>query len=134
MRIKLSIGMLIVLAGMMIQPFAGAAEVRKDSPAQPATLVAAIVMPAPLSCTSDWRWVKGAVFVPTKCVNQAQQWDEYDPVINDRELHFASIYGINCVRVYLHYFIYLKDKERLLKHIEDFLSRPTNKLFDAGGI
>ena len=71
---------------------------------------------------ADWRWVKGAVFVPT-CVNEAQQWDEYDPAINDRELHYASVYGINCVRVYLHFDIYLKKKEALLKDIEDFLTR-----------
>ena len=37
-------------------------------------------MPAPSSYQSDWRWVKGVVFVPTKDVNEAQQWDEYDPV------------------------------------------------------
>ena len=79
--------------------------------------------PAPLGYQADWRWVKGAVFVPTKYVNEAQQWDEYDPVINDRELHYASVYGINCVRVYLHYGIYLKKKETLLKDIEDFLTR-----------
>jgi hypothetical protein len=79
--------------------------------------------PAPLSYQADWRWVKGAVFVPTKDVNEAQQWDEYDPVINDRELHYASVYGINCVRVYLHYGIYLKKKKALLKDIEDFLTR-----------
>ena len=72
---------------------------------------------------ADWRWVKGAVFVPTSCVNEAQQWDEYDPVINDRELHYASVYGFNCVRVYLHYFIYLKEKDALLNNIEDFLTR-----------
>ena len=72
---------------------------------------------------ADWRWVHGAVFVPTSAVNEAQQWDEYDPVINDRELHYASIYGINCVRVYLHYFIYLKNKEALLRNVEDFLTR-----------
>ena len=72
---------------------------------------------------ADWRWVKGAVFVPTSAVNEAQQWDEYDPVINDRELHYASIYGINCVRVYLHFDIYLKKKKALLKDIEDFLKR-----------
>ena len=60
-------------------------------------------IPAPLSYQADWRWVKGAVFVPTKYVNEAQQWDEYDPVINDRELHYASVYGFNCVRVYLHF-------------------------------
>jgi hypothetical protein len=79
--------------------------------------------PVPLSYQADWRWVKGAVFVPTKYVNEAQQWDEYDPAINDRELHYAAIYGINCVRVYLHFDIYLKKKGALLKHIEDFLMR-----------
>ena len=72
---------------------------------------------------ADWRWVKGAVFVPTSAVNEAQQWDEYDPVINDRELHYAAIYGINCVRVYLHFDIYLKKKQALLRDIEDFLTR-----------
>ena len=88
--------------------------------AEPVTNTA---LPAPLSYKADWRWVKGAVFVPTKYVNEAQQWDEYDPVINDRELHYASVYGFNCVRVYLHYDIYLKKKEALLKDIEDFLTR-----------
>src|SRR5271170_7510078 len=80
-------------------------------------------LPAPLSYHADWRWVKGAVFVPTKYVNEAQQWAEYDPAINDRELHYASVYGINCVRVYLHFDIYLKKKDALLKDIEDFLTR-----------
>ena len=80
-------------------------------------------IPAPLGYKADWRWVKGAVFVPTKYVNEAQQWDEYDPAINDRELHYASVYGINCIRVYLHFDIYLKKKEALLKNIEDFLTR-----------
>jgi len=75
------------------------------------------------SYQADWRWVHGAVFVPTSVVNEAQQWDEYDPVINDRELHYASLYGINCVRVYLHYFVYLKKKEALLQNLEDFLTR-----------
>ncbi len=71
----------------------------------------------------DWRWVKGAVFVPTNVVNEAQQWDEYDPAITDRELHYASVYGVNCVRVFLHYLIYKKKSEALLRDIEDFLTR-----------
>ncbi len=69
----------------------------------------------------DWTWVHGAVFVPTNAVNEAQEWDEYNSAINDRELHYASVYGINVVRVYLHYYIYLKKKDVLLKDIEDFL-------------
>ncbi len=71
----------------------------------------------------DWTWVQGAVFVPTNCVNEAQQWDEYDSVVNDRELHYASTYGINLVRVYLHYYVYLKKKAAFLASIEDFLQR-----------
>ena len=71
----------------------------------------------------DWTWVQGAVFVPTNCVNEAQQWDEYDPAVNDRELHYASAYGINVVRVYLHYFVYLKKRDALLADIDDFLGR-----------
>ena len=67
--------------------------------------------------------MQGAVFVPTNCVSEAQQWDSYDPVINDRELRYAAFYGINCVCVYLHYEVYLKKKEALLAHLEDFLSR-----------
>lgn len=78
---------------------------------------------SPAPYRGDWRWVQGAVFVPTNCVNEAQQWDEYDPAINDRELHYASAYGINLVRVYLHYYVYLKKKDALLDDISDFLSR-----------
>lgn len=73
--------------------------------------------------TTDWRWIQGAVFVPTNAVNEAQEWDEYDPAINDRELHYASVYGINCVRVFLHYLVYEKKKDELLRNIEDFLAR-----------
>jgi hypothetical protein len=78
---------------------------------------------APAPTARDWRWVQGAVFVPTNCVNEAQQWDQYDPAVNERELHYASAYGINVVRVYLHYYVYLKKPEALLADIADFLGR-----------
>jgi hypothetical protein len=71
----------------------------------------------------DWRWVQGAVFVPTSATNEADEWDNYDPVINDRELHYAAFYGINSVCIYLNYYIYLKKKDALLAHLEDFLTR-----------
>ncbi|HZZ42753.1 MAG TPA: PA14 domain-containing protein [Tepidisphaeraceae bacterium] len=96
---------------------------------RPLLLLALFALPAAAAETSsfpvhkDWSWVQGCVFVPTNCTNEAQQWDQYDPAINDRELHYASLYGINTVRVYLHYFIYLKDKTKLLNNIEDFLTR-----------
>ena len=74
----------------------------------------------------DWTWVRGAVFVPTNAVNEAQQWDEYDPAVNDRELHYAAVYGFNLVRVYLHYYVYLKKPDALRRNIEDFLQRAAN--------
>ena len=84
-------------------------------------------VPAPLSfgqpVTIDWRWVQGAVFVPTNATNEAQQWDQYDPVINDRELHYAAFYGMNSVCIYLNYYVYLKKKDALLSELEDFLTR-----------
>src|ERR1019366_8981215 len=49
--------------------------------------------------------------------------DEYDPVVNERELRYASAYGINVVRVYLHYYVYLKKRDSLLADISDFLGR-----------
>ncbi|HEY4988906.1 MAG TPA: hypothetical protein VII09_03815, partial [Opitutaceae bacterium] len=54
------------------------------APAAPATTAA----PAAAG-QRDWRWVQGAVFVPTNAVNEAQEWDEYDPATNDRELRNA---------------------------------------------
>ncbi len=89
----------------------------------PAPSTNAAPAPAVMPVLRDWRWVQGAVFVPTNCVNEAQEWDEYDPAINDRELHYAAFYGINCVRVYLHYAIYLKKRDALLREIDDFLTR-----------
>jgi hypothetical protein len=88
----------------------------------PPTAPAAVAEPH-AAAPRDWRWVQGAVFVPTNCVNEAQQWDEYDPAVNDRELHYASVYGINLVRVYLHYYVYLKKKAAFLVSIEDFLEK-----------
>ncbi|MGA2691543.1 MAG: PA14 domain-containing protein [Opitutaceae bacterium] len=93
--------------------FAGCTEMKAPAEAQSASQ-------AP---QRDWTWVQGAVFVPTNSVNEAQQWDQYDPAVNDRELHFASAYGINVVRVYLHYYVYLKKKDALLSDIGDFLGR-----------
>ncbi|WP_341876224.1 family 43 glycosylhydrolase [Defluviitalea saccharophila] len=71
----------------------------------------------------DWSWVKGAVFVPTNAVNEVQHWKFYDPEINDRELYYAHIYGLNAVRVYVHYLNWKEDKENFMANLEDFLTR-----------
>lgn len=70
----------------------------------------------------NWSWVKGAIYIPTNCVNQIQQWEEFDPSINNRELKYASTYGINVVRVYLHYLVWSKDRKKFLSDVETFLA------------
>jgi hypothetical protein len=104
----------ILLVSCLLAACAGPGSAPTAGPAAPE---------APPTGPRNWNWVQGAVFVPTNCVNEAQQWDEYDPVVNDRELHYASVYGINVVRVYLHYYVYLKKKAALLASVEDFLQR-----------
>lgn len=79
--------------------------------------------------TYDWSWVQGAVFVPTNVVNQIQQWNEYDHEINDRELGYAQMYGINFVRIFVHNLLWENDSARLLANLEDFL-----QLADKHGI
>jgi hypothetical protein len=101
----------------------GCATAPAPTPAPPATAGAAPAGDLAPDAPRDWRWVQGMVFVPTNAVNEAQQWDEYDPAVNDRELHYASVYGVNVVRVYLHYYVYLKKKAAFLAEIEDFLTR-----------
>jgi hypothetical protein len=103
--------------------WAGCTVPAKDAPGTAAAPAAAAAKPAAPAGRHDWTWVQGAVFVPTTSVNEAQEWDEYDPVVNDRELRYASAYGINVVRVYLHYYVYLKKKDALLAEISDFLGR-----------
>ncbi len=76
--------------------------------------------------TYDFSNILGAVFVPTNAINEIQHWKFYDPEINERELFYAEYYGINGVRVYLHYFNWKYDKENLMKNLEDFLTRADN--------
>jgi hypothetical protein len=68
-----------------------------------------------------WSWVKGCVFVPSNAVNECQQWEEYNSAINDRELRYARVYGINLVRVYLSFIYWQKNSTQFLANIENFL-------------
>jgi hypothetical protein len=69
----------------------------------------------------NWAWVKGATYIPTNCVNAVQQWEEFDPAINDRELYYAKVYGLNVVRIYLHYLVWEKNRRKFLNDVETFL-------------
>lgn len=117
------LALVVLLIAVALPPSAFSQNAAPPAPAKPAPPPGPPIGPDRLLVKKDWRWIQGAVFVPTNATNEAQEWDEYDPAINDRELHYASIYGINCVRVFLYYSIYLKKKDALLQEIEDFLAR-----------
>ncbi len=79
--------------------------------------------PAPPG-TVDFGWVKGAIFFPSMAVNSVQLWEEYDPVLVERELHYARVYGLTAVSVYLNYLVWRDaDRKALLRNFEDFLAR-----------
>jgi hypothetical protein len=72
----------------------------------------------------DFSWVKGAIFFPSRVVNSVQLWEEYDPVLVDRELHYAKVYGLTAVSVYLNYLVWRDaDRKAFLRNFEDFLAR-----------
>ena len=70
--------------------------------------------------TSQWI---GSNYTPAYCSNQVQMWHDFRPEVIDRELAAARKYfGINTLRVYLHYIVYQHEKDELLARIEQFLS------------
>ena len=69
--------------------------------------------------TSQWI---GSNYTPAYCSNQVQMWHDFRPEVIDRELAAARKYfGINTLRVYLHYIVYQHEKDKLLARIEQFL-------------
>ncbi len=80
-------------------------------------------LPAPPSLI-DFGWVKGAIYFPSRVVNSVQFWEEYDPAMVDRELHYAQVYGLTAVSIYLNYHVW-RDGDRLafLGNLDDFLRR-----------
>lgn len=98
-------------------------------------LLAAAICPviaAPLSADSapnssqspisDFRWMRGANYVPSYARNDVQTWIDYDPQVVDRELGFAEKLKLNVVRVFLQVAVYERDPERFLANFESFLS------------
>ncbi len=65
--------------------------------------------------------VKGAVYVPTNTVNYIEWWQNFDPVIVDREFAYAQTYGINTIAVYLHYLVWENNAADLLAKFDTVL-------------
>lgn len=73
--------------------------------------------------------VKGAVYEPTNTVNYIEWWQNFDPLIVDRELAYAQTYGINTIAIYLHYLVWENDAAALKTKFETVL-----QLADKHGI
>ena len=73
---------------------------------------------------ADQDWMIGANFSPSTAINQIEFWQEesYDPETIDRELGYAHDIGMNVMRVYLHYLVWVKNPTKMKERIENFLS------------
>jgi len=78
-----------------------------------------------LPSRTDWSWVRGAVYIRSNAVNSVQMWHDYwdHTAILDRELSYASLYGLNMVQAYLHWIVWDRHREEYLRRIDDFLER-----------
>lgn len=79
------------------------------------------VPPAGNAPADDFRWMRGANYVPSYARNDVQIWMDYDPQVIDRELGYAAKLKLNTVRVFLQFAVYERDPKRFLENFEDFL-------------
>ena len=63
------------------------------------------------SVQDDYRWLRGANYVPSYARNDVQTWMDYDPAVVDRELGYAEKLKLNCVRVFLQVAVYERDPQ-----------------------
>jgi hypothetical protein len=68
-------------------------------------------------------WLVGVNFLPSTAINQLEMWQEatFDPKTIDRELGWASDFGVNTVRVYLHDMAWEADPNGFLARMDHFL-------------
>ena len=70
----------------------------------------------------DFRWVRGANYVPSYARNDVQLWMDYDSSVIDRELGYAARLKLNTVRVFLNQLVFEKQPTKFLADFEDFLA------------
>lgn len=85
-------------------------------------------------------WLVGANYVPAAAANQVEMWggDHFDPQAIDRELGWASVLGMNTMRVFLTDLLWEDDADGFVARIGAFLDiaarhriRPLFVLFDS---
>lgn len=81
-----------------------------------------IIQPRPDEVQDDFRWLRGANYVPAYARNDVQTWMDYDPAIIDRDLGYAETLQLNCLRVFLQVAVYEHDPQQFLDRFENLLS------------
>ena len=85
-------------------------------------------------------WILGANYANAGAINQLDMWQAatFDPAEIDKELGWASKFGMNTMRVYLHDLAYQQDPEGFKQRLDRFLGiakkhgiRPMLVLFDS---
>lgn len=68
-------------------------------------------------------WLMGANYVPSNAVNDVEMWmkDTFDPELIRRELTWAAQAGMNTMRVFLSYHVWLNERQAFLDTFESFL-------------
>lgn len=64
--------------------------------------------------------VRGANYVPSTAVNDAQFWEEFDEPTIDRELGLAESLGLNSVRVFLQYLVFEHEPDSMIERFDTF--------------
>ena len=69
-------------------------------------------------------WPRGSNFSPSTAINELEMWqaETFDMNTIDRELGWAEDLGFNSMRVFLHYLLWLDDKEGLFIRMDKFLT------------
>jgi len=69
----------------------------------------------------DYSFVRGFNYTQSSSRNDAGFWDGYDHDVVDRDMGYAQRLNLNSARVFLTYSSYIKDKEKFLANVKDFV-------------
>jgi len=81
----------------------------------------------PVEKANEWYakqpWIVGCNFLPSTAINTIEMWqsESFDPQTIDRELALARQWGLNSVRVFIHYVVWEAEPEALKKNFAAFL-------------
>ncbi len=70
------------------------------------------------------KWLVGCNFIPSTAINELEmfQAETFDPLTIDRELGYAELLGFNSIRVFLHYLLWLSDKQGFYTRMDQLLA------------